>query len=138
MRVLRMHRNAFLFSIFSIFPLRIDTPRTFVHSRKRKSVCLERSCSALFTFVVGPENSNVFSNTIFLSWIRSERASILLCSSLLSLRSFAFYEPVFTVLIDDVHTRKSIEIGYFRKDDNNVANVAIIRRSNRTRCDDDN
>lgn len=89
-------------------------------------------------FVVGPENSNVFSNTIFLSWIRSERASILLCSSLLSLRSFAFYEPVFTVLIDDVHTRKSIEIGYFRKDDNNVANVAIIRRSNRTRCDDDN
>lgn len=61
-------------------------------------------------------------------------ADILLRSSLLSLRSFAFYEPVFTVLIDDVHTRKSIEIGYSRKNDNNVANVAIIRRSNRTRC----
>lgn len=80
-RVLLMHRNAFLFPIFSIFPRRIDTPQTFVHSHKQKCACLERSCSTVFYVRRwSSKNSNVFSNTILLSWIQggSQYPSLLL------------------------------------------------------------
>lgn len=122
----------FYFLYFSLANRYSTNVRTFAQTKKRASrtIMFDR----FFTFVVGPENSNVFSNTIFLSWIRggSQYPSLLLFT-FPSLLCF-LWTGLYTVLIDDVHTRKSIEIGYSRKDDNNVANVAIIGRSNRTRC----
>lgn len=125
-------RVPFFYFLYSSLANRYSTNvRTFAETKKRvsRTIMFDRFLRSLLVL-----KTPTFFQTPYFYRGYEVGASILMCSSLLSLRSFAFYEPVFTVLIDDVHTRKSIEIGYSRKDDNNVANMAIIGRSNRTRC----